>query len=265
LLKVMQENKCNKLVFSSSATVYHPSNSIPYVEGMQLGSTSPYGWSKCMGEQILRDVEVIDASWSIAYLRYFNPVGAHPSGLIGEDPCGIPNNLLPFIAQVAVGNLPKLAVFGSDYPTPDGTGVRDYIHVVDLAQGHLCAMDALQVRPGAHVYNLGTGHGYSVLQMVRAFELASGRPVPFEFAPRRPGDIATCFADPAKAEQELGWKAKSGLAQMMQESLLPRPSPQAPVTPLCTTPLRQHASGNHLRPPSTQPLTLMFARPLVTP
>jgi UDP-glucose 4-epimerase len=161
---------------------------------------------------------VSDPRWRIAILRYFNPVGAHESGLIGEDPNGIPNNLLPYIAQVAVGKLPELAVFGSDYPTHDGTGVRDYIHVVDLAEGHLRALDALATRTGAHVWNLGTGQGYSVLDMVRAFEDASGKPVPYRIAPRRPGDIATCYADPTKAARELGWKAKRGLPEMMRDA-----------------------------------------------
>jgi UDP-glucose 4-epimerase len=167
---------------------------------------------------MLRDVAASDPRWRIAILRYFNPVGAHESGQIGEDPNGIPNNLLPYIAQVAVGKLPELAVFGNDYPTPDGTGVRDYIHVVDLADGHLSALQALQTRTGAHVWNLGTGQGYSVLEMVRAFEAASGKPVPYRVAPRRPGDIATCYADPAKAERELGWKALRGLDEMMRDA-----------------------------------------------
>lgn len=167
---------------------------------------------------MLRDVAASDPRWRIAILRYFNPVGAHESGLIGEDPNGIPNNLLPFVAQVALGKLPELAVYGNDYPTPDGTGVRDYIHVQDLAEGHLCALNALQTRTGAHVWNLGTGQGYSVLDMVRAFEAASGRAVPYRITPRRPGDIATCYADPTKAEKELGWKAKRGLDEMMRDA-----------------------------------------------
>ncbi len=171
-----------------------------------------------MVEDMLRDVAASDPRWRIAILRYFNPVGAHESGLIGEDPNGIPNNLLPYIAQVAVGKLPELAVFGNDYPTPDGTGVRDYIHVVDLAEGHLRALEALQTLSGAHVWNLGTGQGYSVLEMVGAFEAASGKPVPYRVAPRRPGDIATCYADPAKAERELGWKARRGLDEMMRDA-----------------------------------------------
>jgi UDP-glucose 4-epimerase len=171
-----------------------------------------------MVEQVLQDAAAADARWRVALLRYFNPVGAHDSGLIGEDPQGIPNNLLPYIAQVAVGRLQELAVFGEDYPTPDGTGVRDYIHVVDLADGHLRALQALATRTGAHVWNLGTGTGCTVLQMVRAFEHASGRPVPYRIAPRRAGDIATCYADPAKAERELGWKAQRGLPEMMADT-----------------------------------------------
>jgi UDP-glucose 4-epimerase len=221
LLQAMAQHGCRQLVFSSSATVYGNPTTVPISEDAPLSATNPYGQSKLVVEQMLRDLAASDSSWRIAILRYFNPVGAHPSGHIGEDPHGIPNNLLPYIAQVAVGKLPHLAVFGNDYPTPDGTGVRDYIHVVDLAQGHLCALRALnapQARPGAHVYNLGTGQGYSVLQMVRAFEAASGRPVPFEFAPRRPGDIATCYADPTKAERELGWKAQLGIDDMMRDA-----------------------------------------------
>jgi UDP-glucose 4-epimerase len=171
-----------------------------------------------MVEDMLRDVATSDPRWRIAILRYFNPVGAHESGLIGEDPKGIPNNLVPYIAQAAVGKLPELAVFGNNYPTPDGTGLRDYIHVVDLAEGHLRALEALQARTGAHVWNLGTGQGLSVLEMVRAFEAVSGKPVPYRVAPRRPGDIATCYADPAKAERELGWKARRGLDEMMRDA-----------------------------------------------
>jgi UDP-glucose 4-epimerase len=221
LLQAMAQHGCRQLVFSSSATVYGNPATVPIPEHAPLSATNPYGQSKLVVEHMLRDLATSDPSWRIAILRYFNPVGAHPSGHIGEDPHGIPNNLLPYIAQVAVGKLPHLAVFGNDYPTPDGTGVRDYIHVVDLAQGHFCALRALeapQARPGAHVYNLGTGQGYSVLQMVRAFEAASGRPVPFEFAPRRPGDIATCYADPSKAKAELGWQAQLGLDAMMRDA-----------------------------------------------
>jgi len=207
------------LVFSSSATVYGDPATVPITEDQPVGrTTNPYGRSKFMLEQVLGDLAAADPRWRVALLRYFNPVGAHESGLIGEDPNGIPNNLLPYIAQVAVGKLPELAVFGNDYPTPDGTGVRDYIHVVDLAEGHLRALEALQTRTGAHVWNLGTGHGCSVLEMVRAFEAASGRPVPYRVEPRRAGDIATCYADPAKAERELGWKARRGLDDMMRDT-----------------------------------------------
>jgi UDP-glucose 4-epimerase len=207
------------LVFSSSATVYGDPAVVPIREDQPVGQpTNPYGRSKLMVEQVLQDTAAADARWRVALLRYFNPVGAHESGLIGEDPQGIPNNLLPYIAQVAVGRLRELAVFGDDYPTPDGTGVRDYIHVVDLADGHLRALQALSSRSGAHVWNLGTGNGFSVLQMVRAFEQASGRPVLYRVAPRRPGDIATCYADPVKAEQELGWKALRGLPEMMADT-----------------------------------------------
>jgi UDP-glucose 4-epimerase len=206
-------------VFSSSATVYGEPAQMPISEACPLGQpTNPYGRSKLMAEDMLRDVALADARWRMAILRYFNPVGAHESGLMGEDPNGIPNNLLPYIAQVAVGQLPELAVFGNDYPTPDGTGVRDYIHVVDLADGHLRALQALQTRTGAQVWNLGTGQGYSVLDMVRAFEAASGQRVPYRVAPRRPGDIATCYADPTKAAQELGWKARRGLPDMMRDA-----------------------------------------------
>jgi len=219
LLQACADAGVLNVVFSSSATVYGEPAQMPISEACPVGQpTNPYGRSKLMVEDMLRDVAASDPRWRIAILRYFNPVGAHESGLIGEDPNGIPNNLLPYIAQVAVGKLPELAVFGNDYPTPDGTGVRDYIHVVDLAEGHLRALEALQTRTGAHVWNLGTGQGYSVLDMVRAFEAASGKPVPYRVAPRRPGDIATCYADPAKAERELGWKARRGLADMMRDA-----------------------------------------------
>jgi UDP-glucose 4-epimerase len=219
LLQAMSNAGVFSIVFSSSATVYGEPAQMPISEDCPVGKpTNPYGRSKLMVEDILRDLAVSDPRWRIAILRYFNPVGAHESGLIGEDPNGIPNNLLPYIAQVAVGKLPELAVFGNDYPTHDGTGVRDYIHVVDLAEGHLSALDALETRSGAHVWNLGTGQGYSVLDMVRAFEDASGKPVPYRIAPRRPGDIATCYADPTKAARELGWKAKRGLSEMMRDA-----------------------------------------------
>jgi UDP-glucose 4-epimerase len=219
LLQACADSGVFKLVFSSSATVYGQPVQMPISEACPVGQpTNPYGRSKLMVEDMLRDLTTSDPRWRIAILRYFNPVGAHVSGLIGEDPNGIPNNLLPYVAQVAVGKLPELAVFGNDYPTPDGTGVRDYIHVVDLADGHLRALDALQTRTGTHVWNLGTGKGYSVFEMVKAFEVASGRRVPYRIAPRRPGDIATCYADPTKAEQELGWKAQRGLDEMMRDA-----------------------------------------------
>jgi UDP-glucose 4-epimerase len=207
------------VVFSSSATVYGDPAQMPISETCTVGQpTSTYGRSKLMVEDMLRDLAVSDPRWRIAILRYFNPVGAHASGQMGEDPNGIPNNLLLYIAKVAVGILPELAVFGNDYPTSDGTGFRDYIHVVDLAEGHLRALAALQRLTGAHVWNLGTGQGYSLLEMVRAFEAASGKPVPYRVATRRSGDIATCYADPAKAEREFGWKAQRGLDQMMRDA-----------------------------------------------
>lgn len=219
LLQACADAGVFKFVFSSSATVYGEPAEMPISEACHVGQpTNPYGRSKLMVEDILRDVSASDPRWRIAILRYFNPVGAHQSGLIGEDPNGIPNNLLPYIAQVAVGKLPELAVFGDVYPTPDGTGVRDYIHVLDLAEGHLRALEALQTRTGAHVWNLGTGQGYSVLEMVRAFEAASGKTVPYRVAPRRPGDIGTCYADPGKAERELGWRAQRGLDEMMRDA-----------------------------------------------
>lgn len=219
LLEAMAHAGVFGLVFSSSATVYGEPDQIPIAETCPVGRpTNPYGRSKLMVEDMLRDLAAADPRWRMAILRYFNPVGAHESGRIGEDPNGIPNNLLPYIAQVAVGKLQQLSVFGNDYPTADGTGVRDYIHVVDLAQGHLCALQTLERRTGAHVWNLGTGQGYSVYQIIQAFKLASGREVPFRIAPRRLGDIATCFADPSKAESDLGWKASLGLTQMMEDA-----------------------------------------------
>lgn len=207
------------LVFSSSATVYGDPVILPITEELTVGSTTnPYGRSKYMVEQVLGDLAASDPRWRFALLRYFNPVGAHESGQIGEDPHGIPNNLLPYISQVAVGKLPELAVFGNDYPTIDGTGVRDYIHVVDLAHGHVAALKALQTRTGAHVWNLGTGQGYSVLQIIQAFEAASGKSIPYRIVKRRPGDIAACYADPTKATTELGWNAKRDLFTMMSDS-----------------------------------------------
>jgi UDP-glucose 4-epimerase len=218
LLQAMENAGVFNIVFSSSATVYGDPAVVPIDESCALGPTNPYGRTKLMVEDMLRDHAIADARWRIAILRYFNPVGAHESGLIGEDPHGIPNNLLPFIAQVAVGKLPQLSVYGNDYPTPDGTGVRDYIHVVDLAEGHLRALKALESLTGAHVWNLGTGRGYSVLEMVRAFEKASGCMVPYKIASRRPGDIAVCYADPSKAASELRWRAKRGLPEMMRDA-----------------------------------------------
>ncbi|HQQ15624.1 MAG TPA: UDP-glucose 4-epimerase GalE [Deltaproteobacteria bacterium] len=218
LCSVMMEHGVRNMVFSSSATVYGDPEKVPIREDFPLGATNPYGCSKLMIEEILRDLHASDAGWNIALLRYFNPVGAHASGLIGEDPNGMPNNLMPFISQVAVGKLPMLSVFGNDYPTRDGTGVRDYIHVMDLARGHIHALKKLEQRPGIVTYNLGTGQGYSVLEMVRAFEKASGRKIPYRIAERRPGDIASCYADPSKAESELGWKAQRGIDDMCRDS-----------------------------------------------
>jgi UDP-glucose 4-epimerase len=214
LLDVMRARNVKQFVFSSSATVYGVPKSSPIDESFPLSATNPYGQSKLIAEQILRDLEVSDASWRIATLRYFNPVGAHESGLIGEDPGGVPNNLMPYVAQVAVGKLEKLRVFGGDYDTPDGTGVRDYIHVVDLARGHIAALDALVKHDASFVVNLGTGQGYSVIDVVKAFEKASGKPVPYEIVARRPGDVAQCFANPAKALEVIGWTAQYGIERM---------------------------------------------------
>ncbi|MFP7691419.1 UDP-glucose 4-epimerase GalE [Bacillus subtilis] len=218
LCEAMEKFGVKKIVFSSSATVYGVPETSPITEDFPLGATNPYGQTKLMLEQILRDLHTADNEWSVALLRYFNPFGAHPSGRIGEDPNGIPNNLMPYVAQVAVGKLEQLNVFGNDYPTKDGTGVRDYIHVVDLAEGHVKALEKVLNSSGADAYNLGTGTGYSVLEMVKAFEKVSGKEVPYRFADRRPGDIATCFADPAKAKRELGWEAKRGLEEMCADS-----------------------------------------------
>ena len=218
LIKAMRKYGCKKIVFSSSATVYGPVNKAPYTEDMPTSATNPYGYTKVMIEQILRDVYVSDNDWSVSLLRYFNPIGAHKSGLIGEDPNGIPNNLLPYICQVAVGKLEKLGVFGDDYDTPDGTGVRDYIHVVDLALGHLKAVEKVRADKGLFIYNLGTGIGYSVLDVVHAFEKASGVKIPYSIKPRRAGDIATCYSDPSKALKELGWKAERGIEEMCEDS-----------------------------------------------
>ena len=218
LLHAMTEAGVRQLVFSSSATVYGDPHTVPIREDFPLCATNPYGRTKLMIEDILRDLLVADPEWRIAILRYFNPVGAHASGLIGESPNGIPNNLMPFVSQVAVGQRSELSVFGSDYPTPDGTGVRDYIHVVDLALGHLAALDALARSGGMLTVNLGTGQGYSVLDMVRAFETASGRSVPYRLVDRRPGDIASCYADPALAEAVLGWRAIRGIEEMCSDT-----------------------------------------------
>ena len=218
LCRAMAAAGVKSLVFSSSATVYGDPASVPIREGFPLTATNPYGRTKLFIEEILRDLHRADDQWTIALLRYFNPVGAHATGQIGEDPNGIPNNLMPYIAQVAVGKRPHLNVFGNDYPTPDGTGVRDYIHVVDLARGHLAALERLTDRPGVLTCNLGTGRGYSVLEMVRAFEQAAGRPVPYRIAPRRPGDVATCYADPSFAREALGWEARLDIDDMVRDT-----------------------------------------------
>ncbi len=218
LFQAMAEAEVFRLVFSSSATVYGDPHSVPIREDFPLRVTNPYGRSKLIIEDMLRDLAHADPRWRVALLRYFNPVGAHPSGMIGEDPQGIPNNLMPYVAQVAVGRRPELSVFGGDYPTPDGTGVRDYIHVVDLARGHLAALKALDKMPGAVPINLGTGRGYSVLEVVAAFERASGRKVPFRIVDRRSGDIATCYADSSLAKEYLGWSATRDIATMCEDA-----------------------------------------------
>src|SRR5574337_2054388 len=218
LTEVMAEAGVKKLVFSSSATVYGDPASVPIREDFPTGPTNPYGRSKWITEMLLQDLVAADSNWRIALLRYFNPVGAHPSGRIGEDPNGLPNNLMPYVGQVAVGRLPRLQVFGGDYPTPDGTGVRDYIHVVDLAIGHLRAMDYLANHEGLLTVNLGTGRGYSVLDVVRAFERASGRVIPHDIVARRPGDIAECWADPTLAAEVLGWRAERDLDTMCRDA-----------------------------------------------
>jgi len=218
LCEVMAEHGCKSIVFSSSATVYGDPHTVPIQEDFPLSATNPYGRSKLMVEEILRDLYISDPSWKVVLLRYFNPVGAHHSGDIGEDPNGIPNNLMPFIAQTAVGKREKLYVFGNDYDTHDGTGVRDYIHVVDLAQGHLNALEKIEQIDAVLTVNLGTGQGYSVLDMVKAFEKASGRDVPYEIAPRRSGDIAACYADPSYAKKVLGWEAKKGIDEMCRDT-----------------------------------------------
>ncbi len=218
LFNAMAEAGVRQLVFSSSATVYGDPRSVPIREDFPLSATNPYGRSKLMIEDILRDAKVSDPSWRIAILRYFNPVGAHASGLIGEDPNGIPNNLMPYVTQVAIGKLPQLSVFGNDYPTPDGTGVRDYIHVVDLALGHVAALRVLASRPGGLTVNLGTGRGCSVLELVNTFARVSGREIPYKIIARRPGDIAQCYADPSRAQTLLGWRATRGIEEMCADS-----------------------------------------------
>ena len=218
LLEVMKNNKVRNLVFSSSATVYGEPKAVPITEDFPLSATNPYGRTKLIIEDILRDLYNAEHDWNIALLRYFNPVGAHSSGRIGEDPNGIPNNLLPYISQVAVGRLPFLRVFGDDYPTPDGTGVRDYIHVVDLADGHLKALSKLEQEPGLVTYNLGTGHGYSVLEVLAAFEKACGKSIPYQVLARRPGDIPTSYADSGKAQRELNWHTKFAIEEMCADT-----------------------------------------------
>ena len=215
----MRAHGCKNIIFSSSATVYGDPAEIPITENCPKGTcTNPYGWTKWMQEQILTDIHTADPEWNVILLRYFNPIGAHKSGLIGEDPKGIPNNLLPYVAQVAIGKLPEINVFGNDYDTPDGTGVRDYIHVVDLARGHVKAIERFAKKDGVFVCNLGTGHGYSVLDVIHAFEKACGKELPYVIRERRPGDIATCYSSPAKAEKELGWTAEYDLEDMCRDS-----------------------------------------------
>ncbi|MBR4345075.1 MAG: UDP-glucose 4-epimerase GalE [Lachnospiraceae bacterium] len=219
LLEVMRDAGVKNIVFSSSATVYGDPAFVPITEECPKGQcTNPYGWTKSMLEQILSDLTVPDKEWNVILLRYFNPIGAHKSGTMGENPSGIPNNLMPYITQVAVGRRDHLNVFGNDYPTHDGTGVRDYIHVVDLALGHVKALDKIKENCGLKIYNLGTGQGYSVLDIVKAFEKASGVKIPYEITPRRPGDIAECYADASKAKAELGWEAKYGIEEMCEDS-----------------------------------------------
>jgi UDP-glucose 4-epimerase len=219
LLQALIRSDTRAFVFSSSATVYGDPAKLPVTEDMPIGAaTNPYGWTKIMMEQVLRDLHTADPSWSVSLLRYFNPVGAHPSGLIGEDPRGTPSNLMPYISRVAAGLLPRLSVFGDDYPTPDGTGVRDFIHVVDVALGHVAALDRLAATPGAHTFNLGTGEGHSVLEVVKSYEQASGKPVPYQIVDRRAGDVAATWADVSKAREELGWAATRTLFEMCADS-----------------------------------------------
>ena len=219
LLDVMRRNGCKNIIFSSSATVYGNPAIIPITEACPKGQcTNPYGQTKSMLEQVMIDLQKADPEWNVVLLRYFNPIGAHASGRIGEDPSGIPNNLMPYITQVAIGKRECLGVFGNDYPTPDGTGVRDYIHVVDLASAHVSALQAITRKTGLAIYNIGTGHGYSVLEVVKAFIRVNGVDIPYQIKPRRAGDIATCYCDPAKAAKELGWKAQFGLDEMCRDS-----------------------------------------------
>ena len=219
ILDIMRRHNCHNIIFSSSATVYGDPASVPIREDFPVGgTTNPYGTTKVFTERILTDCCHADPELNVALLRYFNPIGAHPSGLIGEDPNGIPNNLVPYIAKVAVGKLEKVHVFGNDYPTPDGTGVRDYIHVVDLARGHVAAIKKLEQKPGLFICNLGTGHGYSVLDVINAFSKACGKEIPYVIDPRRPGDIAECWCDPSKAKRELGWEAQYGIEEMCAHS-----------------------------------------------
>ena len=219
LLDVMRINGCKSIIFSSSATVYGDPLEIPITENCPKGiCTNPYGWTKSMIEQMLCDIAKSDPQWRVVLLRYFNPVGAHPSGKIGENPNGIPNNLMPYITQVAIGKRAELGIFGNDYPTPDGTGVRDFIHVVDLAKGHVAAIKAIGMQSGVSIYNMGTGSGYSVLEMVKAFSKVNGVEIPYSFKPRRQGDIATCYCNPAKAKAELGWEAQYGIDEMVRDS-----------------------------------------------
>jgi len=219
LLNQLRKHGCKNLIFSSSATVYGNPQFVPITEECPKGQcTNPYGQTKSMLEEVLKDVQKADSEWNIVLLRYFNPIGAHESGTIGENPNGIPNNLMPYITQVAVGKRPYLGVFGNDYDTPDGTGVRDFIHVVDLAKGHVCALNAIERKCGLAIYNLGTGQGYSVLDVVKAFERVNGVEVPYQIMPRRAGDIATCYSNPAKAKDELGWEAQFGIDEMCRDS-----------------------------------------------
>lgn len=219
LLDVLRKHNCKNIIFSSSATVYGDPAEIPITEQCPKGQcTNPYGWTKSMLEQVMTDMQKADTEWNVVLLRYFNPIGAHPSGTMGEDPNGIPNNLMPYVTQVAIGKRPELGVFGNDYDTHDGTGVRDYIHVVDLARGHVAALKAIERKCGLAIYNLGTGHGYSVLDVVNAFQKTNNVPIPYSIKPRRAGDIATCYSDPSKAEKELGWKAEFGIEEMCRDS-----------------------------------------------